>query len=111
MLLHRPKPGCVFHSDRGIQFASKEFRKKINKYHMKQSMSRKGDCWDNAVSESFFKILKAELICNVKYKSIQEANRSLFEYIEIFYNRKRIHSTLGFTSPVEFRRLYERRVA
>ncbi len=109
--LHRLKPGCVFHSDRGIQFASKEFRTKLFENRMKQSMSRKGDCWDNAVSESFFKTLKAELIRHVRYKTIQEANRSLFEYIEIFYNRKRIHSTLGFTSPIEFRKLYEKRAA
>ncbi|TGK97935.1 IS3 family transposase [Leptospira levettii] len=109
--LHQPKPGCIFHSDRGIQFASKEFRNKINEYKMKQSMSRKGDCWDNAVAESFFKTLKNELIRYVKFKNLEQAKQSLFEYIEIFYNRKRIHSTLGFTSPLEYRKLYEKRAA
>ncbi|WP_322113495.1 IS3 family transposase [Leptospira soteropolitanensis] len=111
ILLHQPKPGCIFHSDRGIQFASKEFRNKITEHKMKQSMSRKGDCWDNAVAESFFKTLKNELIRHVKFKNIDQAKQSLFEYIEIFYNRKRIHSTLGFTSPVDFRKLYEQRAA
>ena len=109
--LHKPKPGCIFHSDRGIQYASKEFRNILRENDMTQSMSRKGDCWDNAVSESFFKTLKSELIRNVKYKSMEEAEKSLFNYIEIFYNRKRIHSTLGFTSPIDFRKLYEKRCA
>ncbi|TGK87952.1 IS3 family transposase [Leptospira noumeaensis] len=109
--LHKPKRNCIFHSDRGIQYASKEFRMKLNDNKMKQSMSRKGDCWDNAVSESFFKTLKSELIRHVKFKSIEEAKKNLFFYIEIFYNRKRIHSTLGFTSPIAFRKLYEKRCA
>ncbi|XDD44764.1 IS3 family transposase (plasmid) [Leptospira sp. WS60.C2] len=78
---------------------------------MKQSMSRKGDCWDNAVAESFFKTLKNELIRHVKFKNIEQAKQSLFVYIEIFYNRIRIYSTIGFTSPVDFRKLYEKRAA
>jgi putative transposase len=109
--LHKPEPGCIFHSDRGIQFASREFRRKLQESEMKQSMSRKGDCWDNAVAESFFKILKSELIRHVRYDDMKQAKQSLFEYIEIFYNRKRIHSTLGFTSPSEFKKLYKMRTA
>ncbi|MCG6140543.1 IS3 family transposase [Leptospira mtsangambouensis] len=109
--LHKPKQYCIFHSDRGTQYASQEFRMKLNDNKMKQSMSRKGDCWDNAVSESFFKTLKSEFIRHVKFKSIEDAKKNLFFYIEIFYNRKRIHSTLGFTSPIAFRKLYEKRCA
>ena len=92
----------IFHSDRGVQYASKEFRK-----HLKancliiQSMSRKGNCWDNAVAESFFKTLKAELIYHDNYKTIQQARTAVFEYIETWYNRKRLHSALGYKTPVE----------
>ena len=93
----------IFHSDRGVQYASKEFRKemKSNKF-IKQSMSRKANCWDNAVAESFFKTLKTELIYHDKYKTINQAKSAVFEYIEIWYNRKKLHSTLGYKTPVEF---------
>lgn len=88
------------HSDRGSQYASEAFRKKAKK--CQRSMSRKGNCWDNAVAESFFGALKAELIHRETYKSREEAAMSVFDYIEIFYNRKRLHSTLGYVSPCEF---------
>ena len=92
----------IFHSDRGVQYASKEFRRYIE-YNdvITQSMSRKGNCWDNAVAESFFKTLKVELIYHEDFKSIEQAKLAVFEYIEIWYNRKRLHSSLGYKTPVE----------
>lgn len=90
----------VVHSDRGSQYASDAFRKKLKK--CQQSMSRKGNCWDNAVAESFFGMLKSELIHRSTFKTREEAEASIFEYIEIFYNRNRLHSTLGYVSPCEF---------
>jgi transposase InsO family protein len=107
----KPKKDCIFHSDRGVQYSCNEFRSVLEKNKMRQSMSRKGDCWDNAVAESFFKTLKVEQVNHVKYQTMQEAKTDLFRYIEIFYNRKRFHSTLGFTNPVDFRLQYEKRVA
>lgn len=107
----KPNKECIFHSDRGVQYTSNEFRSLLEKNKMHQSMSRKGDCWDNAVAESFFKTLKVEQVNHVKYKTKEEAKTDLFRYIEIFYNRKRFHSTLGFTSPVNFRLQYENRIA
>ena len=106
---YRHKRGCVFHSDRGVQYASKEFRKLLRERGMIQSMSRRGDCYDNACAESFFKTLKVENIYHQEYKSEVQAKRNLFEYIEIFYNQKRIHSYLGYTSPKEFRRMFNKR--
>lgn len=106
-----PVGGCIFHSDRGVQYASDEFRSILEKYKMNQSMSRKGDCWDNACAETYFKTLKTEKIYHVKYQTKEEAVSDLFRYIEVFYNRKRLHSYLGFTSPVDFRKQYEKRVA
>ena len=92
----------IFHSDRGIQYASKAFRKRLKTNCLiVQSMSRKGNCWDNAVAESFFKTLKAELVYHEDYKTIEQAKAAVFEYIEIWYNRKRLHSTLGYKTPVE----------
>lgn len=92
----------LFHSDRGIQYASIEFRKLINKNtRITQSMSRKANCWDNAVAESFFKPLKAELIYQHKFTTIEEAKLAVFEYIEVWYNRKRLHSSLGYKTPKE----------
>ncbi len=96
-LMHRrPDRGVVIHSDRGIQYASKSFRKKLEKHGLIQSMSGKGNCYDNAVTETFFKTLKTELVYSEHYRTREEARHSLFEYIEVFYNRKRKHSTLGY---------------
>jgi transposase InsO family protein len=106
-----PKPGLMVHSDRGSQYASVEFRKKIEKLGFKQSMSRKGDCWDNAVAESFFATLKTELIYRKKYKNISDARRSIFSYVEGYYNRERIHSSLGYMSPEQFENKYKLGVA
>jgi len=102
-LMHRrPARGVVFHSDRGIQYASKSFRLKLTKHALIQSMSGKGNCYDNAVTESFFKTLKTELVYTERYRTREEARHSLFEYIEVFYNRQRKHSYLGYKSPVDF---------
>ena len=97
----REAPKMV-HSDRGSQYASDDFRKELNKYGCIQSMSRKGNCWDNAVAESFFGTLKNELVHHEKYKTREEARLSIFDYIEMFYNKRRIHSHLNFVSPEEF---------
>ena len=86
----------------GSLYASEGFRKILRENKIKQSMSRRGNCYDNAITESFFHTLKTELIKQNKYKNRLEARLSLFEYIEIFYNRKRIHSSLGYLSPVEY---------
>ncbi|MDP4086611.1 MAG: IS3 family transposase, partial [Bacillota bacterium] len=83
-----------------------EYQKLLDKYNMIGSMSRKGNCYDNACIESFHGILKRELVYQTKYKTREEAKKSLFEYIEFFYNSKRIHSTLGYYSPNEFERMY-----
>ena len=98
----RPKPGLLFHSDRGSQYASDHFQRVLKKYGFRSSMCRKGDCWDNAVMESFYRSLKTELVYWEDYASREEARRSLFEYIEVFYNRLRRHSSLGYRSPAQF---------
>jgi len=102
--VHRfdPPSDLIFHSDRGIQFACNDFRKLLSEYCMIQSMSAKGDCWDNAVAESFFATLKKELVYRHNYKTRWEARQSIFGYIEITYNRNRKHSYLGNKSPVQF---------
>jgi len=102
VLGRRPGRGLIFHSDRGIQYACTGFRKEIGEHGFIQSMSRKGDCWDNAVAESFFGIMKTELIYHEKYGGQQDALHSIFEYIEAFYNRERRHSALGYLSPAEY---------
>lgn len=102
-VLHRqPKPGLLFHSDQGIQYAAEDFRQDLANYHMRQSMSRKGNCWDNACAESFFATMKREEVGIQVYKTRQEARERIFEYIAVFYNRQRIHSSLGFLSPDEY---------
>ena len=98
----RPGDGLIFHSDRGVQYACTDFRKELGKHRFVQSMSRKGDCWDNAVAESFFGIMKTELVYHEQYKGHQDTLHSIFEYIEAFYNRERRHSTLGYLCPVEY---------
>lgn len=99
----RPGPGLLFHSDRGVQYASRTFRERLSQLGIQQSMSRKGNCWDNACIESFFGTIKQEG-CGILYKSRREARIHIFEYIEGFYNRQRIHSALGYFSPESFER-------
>ena len=107
MAIQRKKPqnGLIFHSDRGSQYASNEFRKLLKEHHFIQSMSGKGNCYDNAVTESFFHTLKTELVYFEKYRTRSDARQGVFEYIEIFYNRVRRHSYLGYVSPVDFGKL------
>lgn len=108
---YRPAPGLVFHSDRGVQYASDDFRRVLKKNKMLQSMSGKGNCYDNAVAESFFKTLKTELVYHERYRTRLQARASIFEYIEVFYNRKRKHSYLGYLSPEQFELLTIKRAA
>ena len=98
----RPGKGVVFHSDRGVQYACNDFRKELDNHGFVQSMSRKGDCWDNAVAESFFGIMKTELVYHERYEGHQDTLHSIFEYIEVFYNRQRRHSTLDYLCPAEY---------
>lgn len=94
--------GGLFHSDQGIQFACRDFLDQLAKAEsVIQSMSRKGNCWDNAVAESFFKSLKTEWVYHYKYKTFEEAEQSVFEYIEGWYNTRRRHSTLDYRTPAE----------
>jgi len=92
----------VFHSDRGIQYASSAFTGKLQYSKVIQSMSRKGNCWDNAVAENFFKTLKSELVKHKDFKNILQAKTELFEFIEIWYNRKRKHAYLGYKTPEQY---------
>jgi len=92
----------LFHSDRGIQYACNEFRNLVKGQPIIQSMSKKGCCWDNAVAESFFKTLKVEMVYHDHYETRKQAELAVFEYIEVFYNRKRKHSYLGYKTPVQY---------
>ena len=104
----RPAPGTLMHhSDRGVQYACHEYRQALADAEIAVSMSRKGNCWDNAPVESFFSTLKHELVYRTSFASHDAARAALFQYIEGFYNRRRLHSSLGYLSPVE----YERRAA
>ena len=106
VLKRQPRPGLIFHSDRGSQFASQEVREFLKNHKMVQSMSKKGDCYDNAITETFFKTLKTELIYITEpFKTRQEAKQRLFNYIESFYNCIRKHSAIGFNSPVQYEKL------
>jgi len=98
----RPAPGLIHHSDRGSQYASQAFQDKLAEYGMVCSMSRKANCWDNAPSESFFNSMKNERVHGTRYETRDEAVADLFAYIEVFYNRSRRHSTLGYKSPTQF---------
>ena len=102
----RPRPGMLHHSDRGSQYASGDYQDLLAQHGPVCSMSRKGDCYDNAVVESFFDSLKVERVYHQDYRTRREATADLFEYIEIFYNRQRLHSYLGHVSPAEFERTY-----
>jgi transposase InsO family protein len=101
----KPPKGLIWHTDRGSQYASKSHRALLKQHRIEQSMSRKGDCWDNAVAESFFHTLKTELVFHERYKTRKQAHASIFEYIEVFYNRKRRHSANNLMSPANFENL------
>jgi len=98
----KPAKGLLWHTDRGSQYASDSHRALLKQYGICQSMSRKGNCWDNAVSESFFHTLKTELIHLETYQTRAEAKQAIFEYIEVFYNRERLHSANGYLSPADY---------
>ena len=98
----KPKSGLIWHTDRGSQYASDSHKQLLKKFGIIQSMSGKGNCYDNAVSESFFHTLKTELIHNIKFETKAKARMAIVSFIEIWYNRKRLHSYLGYMSPVEF---------
>jgi putative transposase len=98
----RPKEGFLLHSDRGSQYASKDYRDFIATIKAQQSMSRKGNCWDNAPMESFFDSLKCEYTHHESFQTLEDARRGLFWWIEAFYNRQRLHSSLGYKSPACF---------
>jgi putative transposase len=99
-----PKGQLIHHSDRGVQYASRAFRKLLKAHGIEGSMSRKGDCWDNAVVESFFGSLKSERVHWSSYQSREEARADIVEYITMFYNSRRLHSYLGYQSPEQFER-------
>jgi putative transposase len=99
-----PSEGLIHHSDRGRQYASYAYQELLKAYRMIPSMSRRGNCYDNAYVESFFGTLKTELVHGERYRSRQEARLSIFEYVEIFYNRQRRHSALGYMSPEQYER-------
>lgn len=98
-----PSENLIHHSDRGSNYTASDYCKALSACDIKISMSRKGNCWDNAVAESFFATIKKELIYRCHYKTRREAAASIFEYIEVFYNRVRKHSKLGYTSPAQYR--------
>jgi putative transposase len=97
----------LVHSDRGSQYASASFRERLKVWSCQQSMSRKGNCWDNAVAESFFGNLKCEMVDGEQFVTRQEAKDRLFDYIEVFYNRARIHSAAGYLAPAEYEARFE----
>jgi putative transposase len=98
----QPPPGLVHHSDRGRQYASTAYQAELTRLGMRASMSRVGDCWDNAVVESFFATLKTELVIGADWQTREQARQALFGYLEVWYNRQRRHSTLQYQSPAQF---------
>jgi putative transposase len=99
----RPEPGLTHHSDRGVQYAAEPYRKVLGRHGIKQSMSRRGDCLDNAPMESFFASLKKEHVHHARFRTRAEARAAVFDYVEIFYNRQRLHSAIGYRTPAEAR--------
>ena len=102
LLQRRPPSGLMHHSDRGVQYASLAYRQRLAQAGVVPSMSRKGNCYDNAMMESFWSSLKRELVHRVHFATRREAHAAIFDWIEIFYNRERLHSALGYKSPVDF---------
>jgi transposase InsO family protein len=108
---YQPLPGLIFHSDRGVQYACNDYCELLESSNVIQSMSGKGNCYDNAVAESFFHTLKTELVYHETYRTRMQAKTSLFEYIEVFYNRYRKHSALGYKSPEQYEQSIFKQVA
>ena len=109
----RPGPGLVIHSDRGTQYTSTEFHQLLDANAITQSFSRPRQCWDNAVAESWFATLKLELIDRQSWATRAQVRRAVFEFIEVFYNRQRLHSSLGYLTPAEYeaRQIHHRTTA
>jgi transposase InsO family protein len=105
----RPAAGLIHHSDRGSQYCSPQYRELLETHGMTASMSKKGDCYDNAPMESFWGILKTELVHHRRYRTREEAIREITEYIEVFYNRQRRQARLGYLSPAAFEMMYHQR--
>lgn len=101
----KPKPGLIHHTDRGTQYGSDKYKDQLDRYEMRQSMSRPGKCEDNAVAESFFRTIKTESLYHMDFETREQARLEIFDYIEGFYNRTRMHSTLDYQSPEEYERL------
>lgn len=101
----RPQAGLLHHSDRGSQYTSKEYQALLSAWGIEVSMSRKGDCYDNALMESFFATLKGECTDRQLWANHSQARQAIFEYLEVFYNRQRRHSSLGYLNPVAFEQL------
>ncbi len=106
VMKHRPPKELIHHSDQGSQYCSKEYVERLKKYGMKRSMSRRGNCWDNAPAETFFSTIKSERIYHMKYKSFDEMKKDIFWYIEWFYNRNRRHSAIGQVTPEKYLNQY-----
>jgi len=100
-----PRPGLIHHIDQGVQYSNARYREALNKYELVPSMSRRGNCFDNAVAESFFSTLKNELVYDQDFRTHNQARGAIFEYIEVFYNRNRLHQSLGYQSPSEYERM------
>ena len=111
VMRHKPPKGLVHHSDRGVQYCSKEYQEFLKKHGMICSMSRKGNCYDNACAETFFSTIKCEMLYHKCYRTRGEAHNDIFWYIEVFYNRKRRHQSLGYLSPAQFKRGYMAQIA
>jgi transposase InsO family protein len=107
----QPAAGLLHHTDRGAQYASQEYRAVLAAHGVQQSMSRRGDCWDNAVAESFFSTLEHELLATADFRTRPEAHRAVAAFIETWYNAERRHSTLGYVSPVQYEQLLRQQVA
>ena len=105
LVQRRPAAGLVHHSDRGSTYASTDYREALKSRGIECSMSRRGDCWDNAVAESFFATLKTELVNEADFATRAEARSAIFDFIEVFYNRRRRHSFLGYLCPVDFEKM------
>jgi putative transposase len=105
----RPDAGLIHHSDRGVQYAANDFQDMLDEHEVVCSMSRKGNCWDNACAESFFGSLKNEWVKGKVYETLDDAKKDIFKYIEMFYNRKRKHKSLGYVNPASYEKMHEKK--
>jgi len=106
----QPEPGLIHHSDRESQYCSENYTRLLERFNMKASMSRKGNCYDNAPMESFWGILKNELVYHQRYATREQAIREITQYIEVFYNRQRIQARLGYLSPAAYEQQYYKKI-